>query len=303
MRAESGSTQRERSPRSRAVTFAVAALTAGAVVLQSAGVATASDVRVEAPANVLANMEEALIEVGATPTTVTAEDGSGVDVQLPGAASQAAVATTPAGVLTMEVPAQGRDLAQGDDSITLLDGSATDTAVAVQRTESGLRALVHIDSIEAPERFQFPIGGDVAEIKLTADGGAAALDAEGHVVATAPAPWAIDANGVSVPTRFEVDGTTLIQTVDHRGGDYAYGIVADPSWYFWAKCGAALTLFIAQNLTPAKLARAGTILKSTYTLVRYLGQFPSVSQASRALAAWLGSASGVNDLVFRCWPD
>jgi hypothetical protein len=41
-------------------------------------------------------------------------------------------------------------------------------------------------------------------------------------------PWAWDADGRDVPTRYIVEGDTIVQEVDHAGGDYAYPIVADP---------------------------------------------------------------------------
>lgn len=105
-----------------------------------------------------------------------------------------------------------------------------------------MRALVHIDSADAPERFDFPIGGDVAALRPTGDGGVEALNAEGELIATAPAPWATDANGVAVQTHYEINGTTLTQVVEHRGGNFAYGIVADPWWnpfsWNWGKIGS-----------------------------------------------------------------
>ena len=46
-----------------------------------------------------------------------------------------------------------------------------------------------------------------------------------------PPPWVVDSHGMSVPTHFEVEGgANLVQIIEHRGGDYTYGIVADPWW-------------------------------------------------------------------------
>jgi hypothetical protein len=54
------------------------------------------------------------------------------------------------------------------------------------------------------------------------------------VQAVVEAPWAKDANGKSLPTKYEVKGSKLIQHIDTRGAEYP--IVADPSiveygWY------------------------------------------------------------------------
>jgi len=69
-----------------------------------------------------------------------------------------------------------------------------------------------------------------------------ALNADGAPIAQLATPWARDANGRDVPTRFEIDGTTVVQVVEHRGAGFAYGITADPwwnpsSWKIWSKVG------------------------------------------------------------------
>lgn len=47
------------------------------------------------------------------------------------------------------------------------------------------------------------------------------------IIGVAPA-WAVDASGRRVPTRFQLDGDTLIQVVEHASGEFNYPIVADP---------------------------------------------------------------------------
>ncbi len=63
------------------------------------------------------------------------------------------------------------------------------------------------------------------------------------IPALVEAPWARDKSGRSVPTYFEISGTTLTQVVKHRGADFDYGIVADPSlstaWRI-IKCGSTI---------------------------------------------------------------
>lgn len=294
----------------RRLHIAVVALTASAVILQGASTAHAADIPADPPSSgrsapeVMADVNDALRQIDAKPAVEegTSRGGAGARrTDLPGSAGPATVSDG-TGSLTLDVPAEGEDLAPSDDTTSLFKGTGTDTSIAVQATEGGVRSLIHIDSPAAPERFEFPLGGDVASLRLTVDGGVEALGRDGTAIATAPAPWARDANGIPVPTHFEINGTTLVQVVEHRGG-YTYGIVADPSVLFWAKCGAALTLFVAQNVTPAKLAKAGTILKSARALVDHLKKFGSAKDAARAFAVFIGSATGVNDLVMRCWPE
>lgn len=132
--------------------------------------------------------------------------------------------------LEMVLPASGRGHQLEDGLTTLFAGEAADTTLAVQPTAEGIRGLVRIASSEAPERFEFAIEGDVHALELDPDGGVLALGSGGELIARADSPWAVDAQGAAVPTHFEVEGTTLIQGVEHRGRDWSYGIMADPVW-------------------------------------------------------------------------
>ena len=44
------------------------------------------------------------------------------------------------------------------------------------------------------------------------------------------APWAKDANGVAVPTHFEIQDGSVTQIINHTSGEYTYPITADP-WF------------------------------------------------------------------------
>ena len=51
-----------------------------------------------------------------------------------------------------------------------------------------------------------------------------------YVSSSFDAPWAADAAGVSVPTRYEVRGDTVVQVVDFTQA-HAFPVVADPNWW------------------------------------------------------------------------
>jgi hypothetical protein len=68
-------------------------------------------------------------------------------------------------------------------------------------------------------------------------------------------PWAFDADGEAVPTFFEVTGTSLTQVVQHRDGDFAYGITADPNWLWWTKNIAVCVAEVASIAVPGKAAQ------------------------------------------------
>lgn len=70
----------------------------------------------------------------------------------------------------------------------------------------------------------------MASLRVNPDGSVAAFDAHGTLVGGFTAPWARDADGKDVPTRYDVEGTTLVQYVYHREADVKYGVTADPFW-------------------------------------------------------------------------
>lgn len=229
-----------------------------------------------------------------------------VDVDLPYSAEHAASLLTQQGTLELTVPGVGEG--QPLESGVLFDGAATDTSVVVDSLASGLRALVHIDSPDAPERFEFELGGDVASLRLDADGGVSGYNANGDVVASAPAPWAVDATGAVVPTRFEVDGTTLYQIVEHRGGDWVYGITADPSFWAVAKCVAAITWVVGSSIfAVAKITKIKGAIKALGGIketAKLLLGATSKTEKAKALGAAGASAAayflGIDTIVNNC---
>jgi hypothetical protein len=41
-------------------------------------------------------------------------------------------------------------------------------------------------------------------------------------------PWALAANGLPIPTSYRIEGSTIVQVVEHLGAEYP--VVADPHW-------------------------------------------------------------------------
>lgn len=151
------------------------------------------------------------------------------DVTLPTDHDRTARLETAQGDLAFQVPSNG-SVEDSTSSGIILEGKDNTTSVAVESTEFGLRALIHIESRKSPERFEFPVTGDVSSLVLEDDGSVLALNADGELIAAAAPAWAVDRMGKRVPTHFEIEGSTLIQVIKHRDRRYSYGIVADPAW-------------------------------------------------------------------------
>jgi hypothetical protein len=192
--------------------------------------------------------DEVTQALGSVPDLLTASDQ--VDARVDGDSAT----VTQVADITIEVPKDSSegvnlDVAAGNSRLTveLPDAEAAETGIevaagvtaypgnqgfanAVQTTEDGsLRMLTVIDSRRASTSYSYkidvPAGGLIRRIK---GGGAAVLDADRNVVALIATPWARDAHGKAVRTRFTVHGSTLTQHVAHRQRGVVYPVVADP---------------------------------------------------------------------------
>jgi len=98
---------------------------------------------------------------------------------------------------------------------------------------SGTRTLLVIGDRDVDPLFRFdvdvPDGGRIEQDH--ASGATVVYKADGSISSAFGLPWAYDADGQEVPTWYEVEGSTLLQYVDHLSADFAYPVVADPVWF------------------------------------------------------------------------
>lgn len=223
--------------------FAVSSTMAAAVLMTAPNMAHADDgdkVTTSEVASAINNVEAANDGLIAEPIKSTTDTDSAAVVEQEGTTldvpkdpadgvSLGADGTSP---VTIEMP----NADEAKDATKLADGTVvypgTDgSANAVIPVNGGVQMVTTIADAGAPTQYPYgvnvPAGGKVV---VNEDGSAAVLDAEGSTVLAIPAPWATDAAGVSVPTRFTTDGQTLTQVIDHTSGAFAYPVVADPVW-------------------------------------------------------------------------
>ncbi|MEZ0096056.1 hypothetical protein [Streptacidiphilus sp. EB129] len=115
--------------------------------------------------------------------------------------------------------------------------SASDSSAAdvVQPLADGVRVLV-VEAAPTTRELRFPLTLPSGAFLAPQDDGAVSVDApvgNGAVGAVGEfqSPWAKDANGKALPTRYRIEGKTLVQTVTATAAT-AYPIVADPH-YTW----------------------------------------------------------------------
>ncbi len=168
-----------------------------------------------------------LYAAGEIGITVSAAPDDGLVVETPG----------PMEALELGLPNNEAhaDLTLAHDGTAVYVDSDGLADIAVQVLDDGFRVSTILYSTESPETYLYELPeGSVAE--LLNDGSLLVMSGESIVGAVAP-PWARDANGVSVPTRYEVTADGFVQIVEHAGNGFVYPIVADPSYSYCALGG------------------------------------------------------------------
>ncbi|MEV7601346.1 hypothetical protein AB0O91_28665 [Kitasatospora sp. NPDC089797] len=212
----------------------VAALSVLALPARAAAAAgpTGPAPTVPAPADSTAAAVAAVVE-RATGTAALAPAAVGL-AGVPESSGRPATAVGSTGVtVSIDLP-DTRDVpgVRAGRGTTVYVGAAPATDLAVQATDGGgIRALTVLKDATAPREYRYGIGLPEGARLVPLDGGAvAAVAADGRTVLGGfAAPWAEDADGRTVPTRYRVEGDTLVQTVDVGPGT-AFPVTADP-WY------------------------------------------------------------------------
>lgn len=224
----------------------------------------------------------ALIAGAISPAAADASDGAVVDraveqagatkaaanesVRIPRRGASPVAVSNEHGQFGFSLPAKGAGVGLPDGLTTQYSGTDDESSIAVQPLASGVRALIRINSEAAAEEYRFSFDGSVSSLVKNQDGSVSIIDDQGTEIGQVEAPWALDSGGREVPTHYEVDGAALVQVVEHRGGGYAYGIVADPSVWWWTKNTATCVAQVASILVPGKAAQiAAKITKAAKT--------------------------------------
>jgi len=107
------------------------------------------------------------------------------------------------------------------------DGSST---VPVPKEDGSVQVTTVIEDSSAPTRYAYDVNSKSAiEAEILDDGSVVYTNDQNQFVGGVNAPWAKDKHGRDVPTRYELNGMTLVQVVDHTAiDDVAYPVIADP---------------------------------------------------------------------------
>jgi hypothetical protein len=131
----------------------------------------------------------------------------------------------------------------GSASLTASDSADS----VVQDQPGGVRELTVLNhGSTAKFVLSLPAG---TTLHATSTGGFLALNRAAQAMGMIAAPWAVDARGKLLPTRYTADGKVIVQSVDTRGA--VYPIVADPSFH-WYWDGVVITLSWADQMAVAE---------------------------------------------------
>ncbi|GAA1112529.1 hypothetical protein GCM10009582_07570 [Arthrobacter flavus] len=193
-----------------------------------------------------------------------------------------------------EVPAE---LFEGKGD-ALINTELPSAVISTFATSSGSQSIIKIESAAAAKEYRFPLEvPEGAVARVLADGAVEISAEDGSALGSVQAPWAIDANGRSVPTSFEIEGNTLVQTVEHNSTT-AFPVVADPSTVWgWTVCTATIGALVAGNLLIAsKIAKIGGVAK----VVTKLKAAKNAQARYKALIAFFGEFTGIAAVMNNC---
>jgi hypothetical protein len=252
---------------SRAVSGVVAAAVLAGFCLMQSGTAQADPV---AQANQIAAHVQAVTGVSDVVSTAQSDKNAdsavvarvaGGSVDVPKAPTEGVTITTSSGArIGIGVPNAdtARRAATSTGGTTVYLNPASNTATSVQvTTDGGVRQLFTLNDSSAPVDYPVPLTLPAGAQLVSNDAGGYDIVARSALggaepIASIAAPWATDAGGRSLPTRYSVSGDVLTQHIDTRNARFP--VVADPH-YTWGWISG--TVYFNRSET-ARIARSSS---------------------------------------------
>lgn len=112
--------------------------------------------------------------------------------------------------------------------ISHIEAAADASEFLVQPLDQGFRILDIIPDSSASNEFSFKIHAPTGT-KLVQSLGSIRLELGDDILGVIRAPWAVDAHGTPLETRYILNGFTVTQVIE-TSSETAYPVVADPAW-------------------------------------------------------------------------
>lgn len=222
---------------------------------------------------------------------------NGSHITIPTDAADGITLGTADGVIGIGLPnAEHADPAVSEMAgVVSYDNGDGSTTVPVVKDDGSIQINTIIADEAAPTRYEYPL--DIPEGATVEEIGPqmfAVLTAEGEPLTVVLPPWAKDATGADVPTRYAIESGALVQYVDHNHSEVSYPVVADPQFAWYGvlpsiKTTRGETKTLRSAATPGGLA-ACTKMGASVGLA--IGVLCAVNAASIAWNAGLAYNSG-----------
>jgi len=290
--------------RPKTLRWITAAVATGSIVAAFANPASAEPTDKKLGAQVAQQVDSVAGTAGVVPVSQSDHDADsaavvrteGGTVDIPRDPAAAVTLTTNSGVrIGIGIPNaddSGSAQTSSSDTTVFVDRSS-ESATTVQPMQDGVRQLFTLINAKAPTSYVVPL--------LLPEGARLVGDNEGGynmvqqgsrgdsiTIAHVSAPWAKDARGRSLPTRYESTGQTITQHIDRRGA--VFPVVADPK-YTWGW----VTGTIYFNKLETKRFAVGVGVAAF--IATFAGPWAPLL---RGIAAWISAVAGWAITSNRC---
>lgn len=210
-----------------------------------------------------------------------------------------------------------------DDTIVFTDQQAGVATTVQPLADGAVRTSVTIAGPDSPDQYRFPVSLEARASLALRDDGSVALSSDvsypgeaGNVItrrvvtSTIAAAWAVDADGMAVPTHYRLEGSTLVQHVDLTATT-AFPVVADPLWstvWHVTKCAAAIVVAVASLAIPvskvlklkAFVGAVGGVKTAATLLVGATSRAEKARVIGGALAAGAVEVLSIDAIITNC---
>lgn len=116
-----------------------------------------------------------------------------------------------------------------DDGTAVFDHGNRAQTIPLLKDDGSVQVTSVLTDASAPGEYEYDFSAPgLEQITQDEDGVLTLLDEQGDYLGGVAAAWAKDAEGQDVPTRYEIDGTTVTQVIEHTGDEVTHPVTADP---------------------------------------------------------------------------
>jgi len=175
---------------------------------------------------VLDNQAEIAVQPGKEATFLS--ETTDVSVTLPADAGATIEIAEPGSTLSVRLPGGGALEELAEDVAVYDHGDGSET-VPIVKNDGSVQITTVISDPSAPTRYDYAITiSDGGYMEMLDNGFVVLHEKDGSWAGGIMPPWALDAAGKAVPTRYVINGSTLTQVVDHDSEGVSYPVTADP---------------------------------------------------------------------------